>query len=187
MMSSQASQIRLSPSHLGIARIDETDPAALVMANELLQKNHDEWHMYFQDIGGHNHIPHSLMTVLAMGGGKAELERAYTDGEILQRPIPSSTPIATKELCDPQMFKGSMVKLSEYTNFLKFFEQEIDDKGWKAIVSEYCFSRTPNAEAMFAQLFEGLYHPLIHLGFGVEFDQPSIIAEVCALDTAAPS
>jgi hypothetical protein len=30
---------------------------------------------------------------------------------------------------------------------------------------------------MLAQLFEGAYHPIIHVGFGVEFEQPSIVAE----------
>ncbi|KAJ5592638.1 hypothetical protein N7537_009542 [Penicillium hordei] len=178
MTATESSQVRLSPDHLGIARIDAgVVPGALQAANKLLQKNHDEWHMYFQDIAGHNHIPHSLLTVLAMGGGPEQLRRAYDDGEILQRPLPSLIPESIGELSDPRAFLSRMVKIPEYTNFLVFFEQEIEAKGWKAVVNEYCFSGTSVAEAVFAQLFEGLYHPIIHLGFGVEFDQPSIVAE----------
>nr|UYO77221.1 oxidoreductase ptaJ like [Trichoderma oligosporum] len=178
MKVTKASQVLLSPDHLGIARIDDNVASgALQAANALLQKNHDEWHMYFQDIAGHNHIPHSLLTVLAMGGGPEQLQRAYDDGEILQRPLPPLAQESIDELRDPQVFLSRMVKIPEYKNFLVFFEQEIEAKGWKAVVNEYCFSGTALAEAVFAQLFEGLYHPIIHLGFGVEFDQPSIVAE----------
>nr|UIK22903.1 oxidoreductase PtaJ-like protein [Trichoderma rhododendri] len=178
MTATKASQVRLSPDHLGIARIDGTvAPGALQTANELLQKNHDEWHMYFQDIAGHNHIPHSLLTVLATGGGPEQLQRAYDDGEILQRPPPALARESIDELHDPQVFLARMVKIPEYSNFLVFFEQEIEAKGLKAVINEYCFTGTPVAEALFAQQFEGLYHPLIHLAFGVEFDQPSIVAE----------
>nr|UYO77234.1 oxidoreductase ptaJ-like [Trichoderma psychrophilum] len=178
MPATKASRVRLSPDHLGIARIDgPAAPGALQTADELLQKNHDEWHMYFQDIAGHNHIPHSLLTVLAMGGGPEQLRRAYDDGEILQRPPPALARESLDELRDPQVFLARMVKIPEYSNFLALFEQEIEAKGWKAVINEYCFSGTVVAETLFAQLFEGLYHPLIHLAFGVEFEQPSIVAE----------
>ncbi|RAL68055.1 hypothetical protein DID88_008778 [Monilinia fructigena] len=73
-----------------------------------------------------------------------------------------------------------MYTLSEYTNFLAFFEQEIDAKGLNAILNKYCFERTPFADTMLSQLYEGLYHPILHLGFGVEFNQPSLVAEALA-------
>ncbi|RHZ59797.1 Zn(II)2Cys6 domain-containing transcription factor tpcE [Aspergillus thermomutatus] len=57
-------------------------------ANELLQKNPDNYHMYFRDVGGHNHIAHSVLSVLAMGGGPRELTRAYDDGYGYQRSLP---------------------------------------------------------------------------------------------------
>jgi hypothetical protein len=107
-----------------------------------------------------------------------ELNRAYDDGYVLQRPITPIDSLTVKELSDPEKFKARMLKLPEYTNFLAFFEQEIEAKGWKEVVNEYCFSGTPLAKAMLSQLYEGLYHPIIHLGFGVEFAQPSLVAEI---------
>jgi hypothetical protein len=70
-----------------------------------------------------------------------------------------------------------MGDLDQYPNFLAFFQEEIAVKGWIPVVQEHVFSKTPNAETVFANLLEGLYHPLIHLGLGVEFNQPSIVAE----------
>lgn len=177
MATTKASRVHLSPDHLGLARIDENPSGSIELASELLQKNHDKYHMYFRDVAGHNHIPHSILTVLAMGGGPNELNRAYDDAEGLQRPLPPVDSQAVKELSDPDKFKARMLHLPEYANFLCFFEQEINIKGWKAVVHEFCFSGTPLAKSMLSQLYEGLYHPIIHLGFGIEFDQPSIVAE----------
>jgi len=36
------------------------------------------------------------------------------------------------------------------------------------------------ASILFTNIYQGLYHPLIHLGFGVEFKQPAIMAEALA-------
>ncbi|TVY84599.1 Oxidoreductase ptaJ [Lachnellula suecica] len=176
----KSSQVHLSPEHMGLARIDETAPGCLELASQMLQDNHDKYHMYFRDVAGHNHIPHSILSVIAMGGGPKELRRAYDDGTAIQRPLPPVDTQAVQDLKDPEKFMAKMLVLDGYTTFLAFFEQEIDLKGWKAVVNEYCFSRTPLAEALLSQLFEGLYHPIIHLGFGIEFDQPSIVAEALA-------
>lgn len=81
-------------------------------------------------------------------------------------------------MSQPSKFRERMKILDEYPNFLVFFEKEISAKGsWKDVVNEYCFSRKPLADFVLAQLFEGLYHPIIHLGFGVEFDLSGFVVE----------
>lgn len=173
----KSSLVALSPDHPGIARINQSPPGCIDAANKLLQQNHTKFHIYFRDLAGHNHIAHSVLTVLAMGGGPDDLERAYDDGEGIQREMPPVDSEAVSGMKNPDYFRTRMQQLPEYGNFLSFFEKEVESKGWKAVVSEYCFSHTPLADAMLAQLFEGLYHPIIHLGFGIEFEQPSIVAE----------
>jgi hypothetical protein len=112
-----------------------------------------------------------------LGGSPADLQRAFDDGVDIQRPIPARDPDNIAALGNPDHFRARMGSLNEYPNFLAFFKQQIAAKGWVAVIQEHCFSRSANAEKMFAQLFEGLYHPLIHIGLGVEFGQPTIIAE----------
>ncbi|KAI1328253.1 hypothetical protein F5Y16DRAFT_420141 [Xylariaceae sp. FL0255] len=172
-----SSRMQLSSEHMGLARIGPNPESSSEVANELLQKNHDQFHMFFRPVAGHNHISHSILTVLAMGGGPTQIWRAYADGEPIQRPLPVKDARVVESLEDPKVFKSRMYTLDEYTNFLAFFEAQIRAKGWQAVVHEYCLSRTPTAEAMLAQLYEGLYHPIIHLGFGIEFQLPSLIAE----------
>ena len=173
----ESSQVCLSPNHMGLARLGDCPPGSREAADSLLQKNHDLFHMYFQDVAGHNHIPHSILTILAMGGGPEELKRAYDDGTPIQRPLPPIDHRVVNGFRDMETFKAKMTLVDEYPNYLSFFEEQIEAKGWEATVSEFCFSRTPIADSMLAQLYEGVFHPMIHLGFGVEFRLPSIVAE----------
>ncbi|KAI9648487.1 hypothetical protein NHQ30_003121 [Ciborinia camelliae] len=177
MAATKTSRFFLSPEYSGLGRLDSSPLGTFELASELLQINHEKYHMYFRDVAGHNHIPHSLLTVLAMGGGPKELRRAFDDGYVIQRPLAPADLEVAKELGDPEKFKERMYTSTEYCNFLAFFEQEIDIKDWKTVLDEYCFKRTPLADTMLSQLYEGLYHPIIHLGLGVEFNQPSLIAE----------
>ncbi|PHH92982.1 hypothetical protein CDD83_2815 [Cordyceps sp. RAO-2017] len=168
----------LPSENLGLGRIDASPAGSSDVIRSLLQRNHEKWHMYFRDVAGHNHIPHAVLTTLAMGGGPQELRRAYDDGEAIQRPMPPLDPVVVSELSDPAKFRQHMQVLDKYPSFLAFFEHEIEAKGsWQAVINEHCFRRTPLADFMLAQLFEGLYHPIIHLGFGIEFELPGIVAE----------
>ena len=48
------------------------------------------------------------------------------------------------------------------------------------MLQEYLFSGTEVAEDLLVRMYAGFLHPIIHLGFGVEFKQPAIIAEALA-------
>jgi hypothetical protein len=78
-------------------------------------------------------------------------------------------------------FEAALGNTHQYRNFLSFFQGEMEKKGWKQVLKEYVFGESSKvANAMYARLFGGLLHPFIHLGFGVEFEQPAIIAEALA-------
>lgn len=170
--------LRVSSEYLGLGRLGPNPKGSIEATSDLLSINHERWHMFFREVAGHNHIPHAILTTLAMGGGPKELKRAYDDGEGMQRPMPPVDDQAVNEMSQPTRFRERMQILDEYPNFLAFFKNEISEKGnWKDVVNSYCFSRTPLANFMLAQLFEGLYHPIIHLGFGVEFNLSGLVAE----------
>lgn len=78
---------------------------------------------------------------------------------------------------DPATFRAPMKPLPIYTNCLVLFERDIKAKGWEAFSNQYCCDPTPVAKYMFPQPLEGLYHLLIHVGFGIEFALPSIFDE----------
>jgi hypothetical protein len=81
---------------------------------------------------------------------------------------------------DPSRFKAYLGKEKYYHDFLVFFQQEIDSKGWQDTLQEYLFAETEHADDLLVRMYAGFLHPIIHLGFGIEFQQPAIIAEALA-------
>ena len=63
-----------------------------------------------------------------------------------------------------------------YANFLRFYQREIEKKGWQDVVKEYLFAGDERANDLFARLYSGFLHPMIQLMYGIEFEQPAIIA-----------
>lgn len=73
------SKVQLSPEHLGVYRVPNISAGSPEEANRLLQKNHDEIHMFWRDANGHNHTVHNILTSLALGATPTELQQAFDD------------------------------------------------------------------------------------------------------------
>lgn len=100
-------------------------------------------------------------------------------------------------MSNPENFKKYLGKEKYYPDFLRFFQQEMKKKGWQNVLQEYVFAGDARADDFLGRLYagtvryklseiiptdsrKGFFHPLIHLGFGIEFNQPAIIAEALA-------
>lgn len=123
---------------------------------------------------------HHLLTIYALGADPATIQKHYVNNKTYQRPPLPTEEKVVQEMHDPTKFKTFLGQEKHFRNYLVFFQSEIDAKGWPAVINEYCFARDDRAEDMLVRLFMGFLHPLIHLGFGVEFKQPAIIAEALA-------
>lgn len=83
-------------------------------------------------------------------------------------------------MSEKKSLKAAMGNEDNYPNFLAFFQAQIDKLGVGAVLNEYLFKGDECAESMLSRLFGGLVHPFIHLGFGIEFEQPAIVAQALA-------
>lgn len=127
-----------------------------------------------------NHIVHHTLTLFALGASPSEIQAGYDANTSYQRPhVPThgSTP---SSLSDPEKFKSCLGKEKNYSDFLTFFSSELDTKGTEAVLNEYLFANDARADDLLIRMYAGFLHPIIHLGFGVEFEQPAIIAEALA-------
>jgi len=158
-------------------------PEKAKVVSELLQENHDRFHMFFNNDGFHNHIAHHLLTTYALDASTKDLKDHFQSNESYQRPLGSYDQATVAKMQDPAAFISFLGDEQQYKNFLQFFRGEIKSSGWQAVVNEFVFSDNELASKMLPLVFAGFLHPLIHLGFGVEFEQPAIIAE--ALSQAA--
>ncbi|KAL9623924.1 MAG: hypothetical protein Q9160_001916 [Pyrenula sp. 1 TL-2023] len=130
------------------------------------------------------HIAHQLLTIFSLGATPDQLRQAYDSNKSYQRPKPSAEKPIILSLSEDSVFRSCLDKHEHFHSFLAFYENEINQKGWEKAVAEHVF-RKPiedggRAQELFVRLYASLLHPLMHLGFGISFKQPAIIAEALA-------
>ncbi|RFU72381.1 hypothetical protein TARUN_9877 [Trichoderma arundinaceum] len=172
-------QILVPASDTGLLKWKQTDEAA-AKVSELLQKDLEARGIQSQDLANWHltRIVHSLLSLYATGAPPSVLDQAYAENHSYQ--ITAMTPHSDvlKELKSgwsegcPYLGKGKY-----YPDFLKFFQDEIEEKGWQKVLQEYVFKGDERSEAIYGRLFAGFLHPLIQLMYGIEWQQPAIIAE----------
>jgi hypothetical protein len=182
-----ASHVSLSVGNLGEVRGATPPAGSIETADELLQKNHDKYHIFFREPSFHNHLAHNVLTRLALGASPSELQKSFDYDQVRQRAPPERDETVIKNLEDDAYFIERIGIQSQYANFLAFFERQIELKGYRSVVYEYVLSRSQIADSLLALMYDGLYHSLIHLGLGIEFNQPSIVAEALAQAAIHPS
>ncbi|KAF1848138.1 uncharacterized protein K460DRAFT_276102 [Cucurbitaria berberidis CBS 394.84] len=172
-----ASKIHLEASQQPQFYVKGLTAESAAKTSQLLQVNHEKYHVFFNRSGFHNHIAHHLLTLFALNASPAELQKGYDDNVSYQRPPEPLKDSIVDDMHDPERFKTYLGKEKYYHDFLVFFQNEMDAKGWHNVVNEYLFAGDERADDMLVRLFGGFLHPIIHLGFGIEFQQPAIVAE----------
>ncbi|CAK7219124.1 hypothetical protein SEUCBS140593_003785 [Sporothrix eucalyptigena] len=190
-----STSFHVGTDNTGLWRIHQTSEAS-DRVSSLLQEDIETHHVYFNNDGFHNHIPHHLLSLYGTGADASAIQQGYDFNKGYQRPVKpvhkpkdSDSP-AAGALADDWYETTAPKHLgheSYYPDFLQFFQHDIArrDKerdstgleGWQAVLLERLFSGTPAAEDLRARLFAGFLHPLIQLMFGIEWGQPMIVAQ----------
>ncbi|KAK5060172.1 hypothetical protein LTR84_010056 [Exophiala bonariae] len=181
-MPTTAPTIALTPQSPGIFRVKTIPTGSAESVNELLQFNHDNWHILWDAVragGLHNHQVHYLLTDFALGASPAQIREAFRTNKDYQRPVDAGNN-GRQLTIDDTNFSQCLGQHKLYSSWLSHFENEVAAKGWVQAVQECVFADTPRAKDLFGRMFEGALHPIIHLGFGLEFIQPAIVAEALA-------
>ncbi|KAJ6070795.1 hypothetical protein N7467_012114 [Penicillium canescens] len=172
-----ATRINLSPAtDSGVFSAGVREDTAR-LTSSLLQDDMEKHHVFFNDQGFHNHIPHLLLSIYALGATPEQVKGAYSRNQSYQRPAMPADQGVVQSMRDVDGFQAGMGKEKNYSNYLAFFQGEIGVKGVGDVLREYLFAGDERAEKMLCRLFGGLIHPLIHLSFGLEFNQPAIVAQ----------
>ncbi|KAH8689131.1 hypothetical protein BGW36DRAFT_433896 [Talaromyces proteolyticus] len=148
--------------------------------SELLMHNHEKFHILFHGRGLHNHILHHLLAIYALGASPGEVQRAYDTNVQYQLNMNEPSPDIADRMHDAKVFQQYVGNQKHYNNFLRFFTLEIAERGVEGTLTEYLFKGDERANDILARLYDGLLHPVIHLGYGIEFQQPLIVAEALA-------
>ncbi|KAG0099496.1 hypothetical protein BGZ93_007372 [Podila epicladia] len=138
---------------------------------ELLEENHNKHHCFFNEKGFHNHLVHGVLASYSLGASPERLRAIYESHAVEQRPI---GPI--KKNFSPVDWKSEAGNQEFYASYLEFFRQEVPKLGRVEAIVKYAFDTD-----MIGRTFSGAFHPLIHLGYGIDFGIDAIVAEGLAM------
>ncbi|KAL8923063.1 MAG: hypothetical protein Q9172_003309 [Xanthocarpia lactea] len=175
-----ASKIQLSLDHCGEFHVPNIIAESAVTGSEVLQENHETHHIFFNESGFHNHIAHHIPTLFALGASPSTIRKHYNNNKSYQRPSKTPHHDLIRNLDDPSIFLEHLGQEQHYPDYLAFFQDEINQKGHEEVINTYMLKGDERADAVLVRMYAGFLHPIIHLGFGIEFHQPAIIAEALA-------
>ncbi|KAG2172603.1 hypothetical protein INT44_002618 [Umbelopsis vinacea] len=138
---------------------------------ELLLDNHKKYHIFFNVMQYHNHNPHILLAAAALGASPEALRKMYDIHITYQKPL-----IAPKYEINDQNFKDYLFEDEAYSSYLAFFDKKLE-----TMSIEEAFTTFATMEPILDNLFAGLFHPLIHYCYGLEFSQKLVAAEGLAM------
>lgn len=106
-----------------------------------------------------------------MGADTRRLQEIYDYHASYQRKLPPPV-----QDLDRDNFRTQLGNREAYTSFLNMFTKEIDEHGMVETIRRWVWS-----EDFLARTIGGAYHPLIHLGYALEFNLPGVAAEALAM------
>ncbi|KAF9235886.1 hypothetical protein BU15DRAFT_77493 [Melanogaster broomeanus] len=132
-----------------------------------------------------SHAGYRALAIYALGGSASLIKDYYEQDGKNQRPAVKSPGPITEE-----NFVEHLGDENFYRGYVTFFSKQIDEKGAAGTLEESIFSEKYNFQdgrdatrqpEMLFRLMDGLLHPMIHVGYGIEFGLKGMLAEGLAL------
>jgi hypothetical protein len=144
-----------------------------------LQQDYEDHHgsfNYDSSRGAHNHTAFHLLVEWALGGTPELLEAIWKQHEDNERDAFASPAAITTDNVFDHLGNGKY-----YQAYLYFFSDIALKTPINDVLEEWIFSPKANLDGkqpqMLNRLLDGILHPLLYLGYGIEFSLPGLIAE----------
>ncbi|KAJ6467040.1 hypothetical protein DFH09DRAFT_1254293 [Mycena vulgaris] len=144
--------------------------ASTAAVREYLQQDYEQHHGFFNNKGFHNHTPFHLLTEYSLGAGPAHLTAIWNQHVALERPAFQSPHFITTET-----FTDHLGDEAFYQAYLHFFSDVVLKTPVHA--ANYDTKKDGQRPEMLNRLLAGVTHPLIYVGFGLDFSLPGLVAE----------
>ncbi|KZV92162.1 hypothetical protein EXIGLDRAFT_647560 [Exidia glandulosa HHB12029] len=162
------------PLARGVLNLPGITPQSRAYAQELLDRDFREHHCRYGP-GFHNHLPHFLLAAYDLGAPPSVLNAIYAKDAKDLRPFELEGSNDLK--VDRSNWKTHLGDEKAYAAYVAFFTNEVQSNGVAATIKAFVFSLSANeGEAkMLLRLIAGAAHPLIQIGYGLEFDNASLV------------
>lgn len=124
---------------------------------------------------------HHILALYGTGAPAQVLQWAFNLRHELQRPVEPRHPDVISRLHESWDHAADYLGNEDhYPDFLAYFQDVINDRGYEQVVREYLLKQTAASDELLVRLHAGVLHPLIQLMYGLEWKQPAIVAEALA-------
>lgn len=106
-----------------------------------------------------DHIVHYVLTRYALGASPESIQKIYDETSSYQRLLHPTDENVVNAMADKGKFKGYLDDEKQYTNFLTFFQREIEKKGVGEVINEHVFAGDEHADSMLVRVFAGWFTP----------------------------
>lgn len=96
---------------------------------------------------------HAVLTILGLEATPDEIQTLYDRESSYQKPRYPIDEDVVKSMSDKDKFKDFLDQQPHYSNFLLFFQREIESKGAKEALEEHLFADTDHARRLFPRVF----------------------------------
>jgi hypothetical protein len=125
-------------------------------------------------------LVHQVLTLYGTGATTDIITKAYDANTTYQLKAMKPKADVIDKLEHGSDWSEYLGKGRNYATFFRFFQDEIERIGWQDTLKEYLFKDDARGRDMQSRLFAGVLHPLIQLLYGLEWEQPMIIAAALA-------
>ncbi|EJD44202.1 hypothetical protein AURDEDRAFT_65498 [Auricularia subglabra TFB-10046 SS5] len=160
----------------GILNLPGVTPQSRDCVKDLLAADAQAHHCFWGRAGFHNHLPHFLLATYDLGAPPSVLKAIYEKDAKSLKPveIDGSKDIAIND----NSWKTHLGDEKAYAGYLKFFSDKVEQHGPTDTIRKYVFSPDANDAGthMLVRLVSGAAHPMIQVGYGIEFSHDLLVA-----------
>lgn len=163
------------PLSHGLLSLPGITPQSKACAEELLAKDLRDHHCFYGRAGFHNHLPHFVLAAYSLGAPEDVLR------DIFAREVKDLRPLQVEHSSDVVVDHNNWtLHLGEeeaYAAYMVFFQTVVRSLGVVDAVKTFVFSPAANnnGASMLVRLVSGAVHPLIQLGYGLEFGDELLV------------
>ncbi|KAJ1928643.1 hypothetical protein IWQ60_001848 [Tieghemiomyces parasiticus] len=111
------------------------------------------------------HLPHKLYSQWVLGATPERLRQTYDDYLPRLEPLPKTNVTITRD-----NLMDHLGQRETYGAYLRFFDHEISERGMESVFQTYY-------PLLLAGMYGGLTHPMIHIGYAIEFHNDQLLSE----------
>ncbi|KAH9170231.1 hypothetical protein EDB89DRAFT_2072217 [Lactarius sanguifluus] len=171
------------PLSTGIASLPGPTSASARALLSVLKHNRQNYHIFFNERGFHNHVTHHVLAIYGLGASPEIIENAYGTHDYLKPAFESPDPITEKN------FAEHLGDARYYSAYLAYFSEYLRDhtpnEAFERFIFSPSFNFNPDLAAAAAQ--DALCIPSFHLAYGFEFGIPGQVAEGLANTAVHPA